>query len=61
MIEKQQAMLWKKKFEESKVRLTEILEQEQETSRKLSLVEHNLYNQSEKVYNLEAELQALKF
>lgn len=43
------------------MRLAEILEQEQETSRKLSLVEHNLYNESEKVYNLESELQALRF
>ena len=41
--------------------MTQVLEQEQELSRKLSLVEHNLYNQTEKVYNLEAENQALTF
>jgi predicted nuclease with TOPRIM domain len=53
--------MWKRKWEECKKHMNELVANEQELSRKLSMSEHNLYSETEKVYDLQQLNQSLLF
>jgi len=52
---------WRHKWEEVKKSLNECISKEHELSRKLSLAEHNLYEDAEKLYEAQKKSEALEF